>query len=869
MKKRRHVRRGLMITNCLSIAAMVVCVVMLAFESKMNGLSLSYMLLDNARADIYEDTDIFTSRFINCIDDAIRLVVIRDQFETDGTFDGDKEIDIKKYATHKEPSRYETASVTYYLDDLIRWGRMGYSTTSITSEEYYETYHKAEESVGSAESLVTSTGTAVVAYEPDGSVIVRESSEQDVAITEEDSSGSVSVFDQKYTLAVEKNDEDTLYNVIYEESYYPTNGDYLILHTNSPAQYETLSDYLITSLEMAYYNYCDYQLLQEELGMRSTNFYYYVAFSDKGEWKTFSNLSNQKYNQDVTEGDIDQLFLSLGRYIKCNYDNLTSVTNINMNADEVWTRMMNYHYAYPSNVRMWFGVDTDYPMQDIFQNDKETLFSSFNIYKRTFVAGVLFALLAIVCLIALCVVEKADSTRGKRVDKLKTEIAFATGCLLVFLLTLGYSIIFKTIYRHMPTLTLFKWRFPSIIGIAATGIYGILLGMTSLVFLMSFVRRIKRHTLYGNSLMIKLIDALSYTVYHPKAVIRTWIPYTLCIFVNVILVYLVCERHAAYMIALIIFDLSVGVILLRSNQMKLKVMEGVEKISQGDFEYKLNADEMTGDNKVLAMAMNSIGDDVRNAVMSSMKDERMKVDLITNVSHDIKTPLTSIINYIDLIKRENIDNENVRGYIKVLDSKSQRLKQLTDDLVEASKISSGNISLDMQPIDIGQMVLMSEGEFDEKFEERNLEAVITIPEEPVMILADSRRIWRVIENLYSNIVKYAMENTRVYIDLTVEDETAVLAIKNISNQKLNIDAKELTERFIRGDISRSTEGSGLGLSIARSLTELQGGKFDIYLDGDLFKVLIKFPIDKTDASEYNSDINEASTIETKSQEENE
>ena len=194
---------------------------------------------------------------------------------------------------------------------------------------------------------------------------------------------------------------------------------------------------------------------------------------------------------------------------------------------------------------------------------------------------------------------------------------------------------------------------------------------------------------------------------------------------------------------------------------------------------------------------------------------------------------------------------------------------MTDDLVEASKISSGNISLNMQPLDFAEMVLQSEGEFDERFGEQGLQPVISIPDEPVIILADSRRIWRVIENLYGNIVKYAMMNTRVYIDLTKAENEAVLAIKNISEQKLNIEAKELTERFIRGDISRSTEGSGLGLSIARSLTELQGGKFAIYLDGDLFKVMIKFPIDKLESNAYNSDIKETGTIETNSVEEKE
>lgn len=236
-----------------------------------------------------------------------------------------------------------------------------------------------------------------------------------------------------------------------------------------------------------------------------------------------------------------------------------------------------------------------------------------------------------------------------------------------------------------------------------------------------------------------------------------------------------------------------------------------------------------------------------------MKDERLKADLITNVSHDIKTPLTSIINFVSLLKREKIENERARGYIEVLDAKSQRLKQLTDDLVEASKISSGNISLQWERLDFKELVNQTCGEFADKFQEKCLEMVVSLPEGPVCIEADSRRLWRVVENLFSNAYKYALEGTRVYLDIKRITENgqeyAVFSMKNISAQALNIRAEELTERFIRGDISRSTEGSGLGLSIAQNLTQLQKGRFDIYLDGDLFKVMVTFPTVKAAGEE--------------------
>ena len=283
-----------------------------------------------------------------------------------------------------------------------------------------------------------------------------------------------------------------------------------------------------------------------------------------------------------------------------------------------------------------------------------------------------------------------------------------------------------------------------------------------------------------------------------------------------------------------------GVLIIREGVQRNKVLDGIGKIASGDLEYKIAEEELKGDNCRLAQAVNTIGEGLYHAVDASMKNERLQADLITNVSHDIKTPLTSIINYVDLLKREKLDNERAQGYIAVLESKSQRLKQLAEDLVEASRISSGNIKLEMERINLVELVHQTEGEFAERFEERSLQVMSNLPRESVIILADGRRIWRVLENLYNNVAKYAMEHTRVYVDMEADGSQVLFSIKNISENPLNIPAEELTERFIRGDISRSTEGSGLGLSIAKNLMTMMGGTFDIYLDGDLFKVMIRF-----------------------------
>jgi len=221
-----------------------------------------------------------------------------------------------------------------------------------------------------------------------------------------------------------------------------------------------------------------------------------------------------------------------------------------------------------------------------------------------------------------------------------------------------------------------------------------------------------------------------------------------------------------------------------------------------------------------------------------MKSERMKTDLITNVSHDLKTPLTSIINYVDLLKTEGFDSKNANKYLDILDKKSQRLKNLTEDLVEASKLTSGAIELHKEKINIVELINQSLGEYNEKFNQRNLTVVKTIPDKAIYINADGRRMWRVFENLYGNIFKYAMEGTRVYVDVEEHNGEIVIGIKNISEKALNISPDELMDRFVRGDQSRSTEGSGLGLSIAKTIIERHDGTMEIILDGDLFKVVI-------------------------------
>ena len=277
------------------------------------------------------------------------------------------------------------------------------------------------------------------------------------------------------------------------------------------------------------------------------------------------------------------------------------------------------------------------------------------------------------------------------------------------------------------------------------------------------------------------------------------------------------------------------------------LQKGGEKLARGDFSSPIDTKYLIGDFKRYGQELNDVQSGLEQAVQEQMKAEHLKTELITNVSHDIKTPLTSIVNYVDLLKKEDIPSPEAREYIAVLDRQSHRLKKLTEDLVEASKASSGVLNVDLQPTDVNVLFSQIEGEYQERLAACQLTLVTQPPAPGTVIRADSRLLSRVMDNLVSNICKYALPSTRVYVVSTLSREAVTISFKNVSRDELNISPDELMERFVRGDASRHTEGSGLGLSIARSLVQLQGGRFDLAIDADLFRADITFPLSESAA----------------------
>ena len=271
------------------------------------------------------------------------------------------------------------------------------------------------------------------------------------------------------------------------------------------------------------------------------------------------------------------------------------------------------------------------------------------------------------------------------------------------------------------------------------------------------------------------------------------------------------------------------------------IRKGSQSLAAGDLNYTTDTTGLPWDLQKHGADLNAISDGMQKAVEERMRSDRFRTELITNVSHDLKTPLTSIINYVDLLKKLNLQNPTAQQYIDVLDRKSQRLKTLTEDLVEASKASAGVLAVDRQRLETTQLVRQALGEYEDKLRDAQLRVIQRYPKEGAWILADGRHLWRILDNLLSNCAKYAMPGTRLYVDVIRRDGNVEISLKNISADPLNIPSEDLLRRFVRGDDSRSTPGSGLGLSIAQSLAHLQGAEFSIDIDGDLFKALVRFP----------------------------
>ena len=482
-----------------------------------------------------------------------------------------------------------------------------------------------------------------------------------------------------------------------------------------------------------------------------------------------------------------------------------------------------------ANERVVIAVNLSYPAGDQLRRDYYSYQQRRPAVHLAIICGAA-ALFLLLVLLAMSISTAGRSGRSALLplsgfDLIATEIA-AGMCVVAALAWLYLSrLILRDIlpeaYRNM-------W-----IIVTAVVEYEILL-----LSLLSLIRRIRHQSLWKNSVTYMFLRVSSQVLEARAASTRMLIAYLLLIVLNFLFLRFF---GTVGVVSVIVIDLAVLLYLLRDRLGNLSIRTGLRELSKGRLDYRIDTSSLTGESLEMAQAVNEMGDGLQEAVDAMVNSERLKAELITNLSHDLKTPLTSIINYVDLLKREEIGNERAKGYIEILERKSNRLKSLITDLIDVSRISSGNVELHMTTLDLHAMVQMAVGEFEDRFQEKGLttemEAARALP-----VSADGDMLWRVLDNLLGNIAKYAMPGSMVRIRIFEEAGKAVASFENQSKEKLEKSAQELEERFVRGDESRSSEGSGLGLSIAGSLTELMGGTFRIETTQTTFCATLQFDL---------------------------
>ncbi|MFA5636266.1 MAG: histidine kinase dimerization/phospho-acceptor domain-containing protein [Anaerovoracaceae bacterium] len=516
----------------------------------------------------------------------------------------------------------------------------------------------------------------------------------------------------------------------------------------------------------------------------------------------------------------------------------TESLNSNMRNDDRYLEEHIYNQHNPE-LKVYFAFDESYlsAKEEAFQESKAEILKWIPIVA----ACALITIAALICVIVLTGRKDAEGNRPSyRIDRIFTELQLLiiAGCLF------GGGFLFIEIL--FQGLQYSPYHFGGITSISSAMLIrmgvAVLVGLASasvgLLFILSCVRNIKAERFLKNFLIFRILAAVFHgisSVYHGGSIMRKVVLITLA----------VCLLSATVVLAPVI---GILILVLAPKWVRKyeEIRKGVSEVSNGNLTYKI---PVTGEGELdrLAAEINEISAASNLAIQNELKNQRLKTDLISNVSHDLKTPLTSIITYIDLLKTEGLDSENAPQYLEVLDQKSMRLQKLTEDLFDAAKASSGAIPVRLETVDMLSLINQGLGEMAERIEASDLDFIVKAKEERYYVQADGQLLWRVVENLLGNVLKYALPGSRVYIDLKEvagingKDAQVLLEIKNISNTELNINADELMERFKRGDESRTTEGSGLGLAIAKDLVVLQKGWFEIKIDGDLFKAVVMLP----------------------------
>ena len=808
----------------------------------------------------YVDSQSFTDNVYNLshtIVDAINERHILDQADDEELIDL-KELNQGDTLTHKS-----TSGLAYRAGDLYDWAKSPSWDTSTDvlicrqpdGSDYYMYYRDFADKIATGElkfvfgsdedeetentkdilSMLSGREYTYYGYESDN-IGIRNNGVEYVT----DADGNVAYTDV-YNYESSGNNDAPL-----KEVYKPDGADSILDVVNNNKEWKGNLSKAYQYLYEALVQYSDASYGEKILktyASGATNVNYMYVDTKSG--KVYTNI------KDVTSSNylktLDKLTSGAGPFMLIAPDTQDCVLGFSNISDwtvSYWQNMLKNTGLAGENYLYFVSVDKDFPVLDRIKQEK-LVYDKFEPWLVPVMAGSVLALILALAGVVILTIGAGRNNEDKKVhlnffDRCYTEIV----AVVVFMIWLmGTSVIVQAMDNEEMRMV---WK---AIGFGTLGLW---FGIWFLAGWLSLVRRIKARSLWRDSLLRHILllvrkcfskcsNLLVFLGGNMISRVKIILLFGIFIFLQFMFTGMTVEGGSALsLLLMIVMDCAVLYYLIKKAWGREQIIAGLKKITDGDLQYKIPTEKLSGEQEMVADYINHIGEGLDAAVENSLKNERMKTELITNVSHDIKTPLTSIINYVDLLKRENPEDPKIRGYLEVLENKAQRLKVLTEDVVEASKASTGNIALEMTDLNFIELVHQVIGEFEEKFEERNLTMVVHFDEEEAIICADGRRLWRVLENVFGNVSKYAMENTRVYVDVKVDRPNVQLSLKNISAQPLNISAEELTERFIRGDVSRNTEGSGLGLSIAKDLVQLQGGEFKLYLDGDLFKVTIEF-----------------------------
>lgn len=847
----------LIVLEHVMAAVMVICLV---WTLSYPGGDIGNALLERPEKE-YADSRGFERLMRSGMNDILWAAPQEDKFETDGVFDEKRIVDIPAYEDSNNISGENKSGFAYYLGDILKWknnevryGRVNGGADNsdiIVCQKTDGTFRYYNESdfAEAIEDGKLKFGNLAVAEENYGL-------HDDKAILHAMLNSQVDAGDAIFK-NIQNEKKEKIYNKcwIYEgarvdEEFAPIGRkDILELVNEDPAWNGRLND-AMESLSFVLYGIRgdveNWKAIDHKWQEGNTNAAYLLVDLEKNRVYT-NRMAYQK--ADEWRKSLESI-KKLGKYVVVTPKLVDFDSNIKASAEEWRQDLASMRWT--EDYVCAFAVDTEYPIQDQFYQESQMYMEYAPMVRGIFTLGVSSAIILLIAFVWLTIISghsnKEEGIRLNVIDRMKTEI---------FLLIAGFAFagavvlegaVLEEVFFVKNNSYVAEYAAQGIVSFGAgemimTGGAAVLVCAAGLILWLGMARRLKAHTVWENSILKWFLGSFRIMAKHMNLIWKAVLAF--CAFVLIHWIALaVSYDTGVWFFLMLAAEVTAFVYLIRGAIGKNRIKKGVEAIAGGQVDYQIPMDGLKGDLLEVAAVVNMIGDGLDKAVEESMKNERLKTDLITNVSHDIKTPLTSIINYVEILKREKFENPKVQEYLKVLEEKAYRLKTLTEDVVEASKVSSGNVNLEMMNLNLVELINQTCAEFEEKFEDRNLHLVLNMPGEPVNIYADGRRMWRVLANIFNNAAKYAMEGTRIYADLYQTEKEVQFTLKNVSAQALNISADELTERFIRGDVSRSTEGSGLGLSIAQNLTKLQGGTFELYLDGDLFKVLIRFPRNK-------------------------